>query len=814
MRIRRAFVVRLALAMALVILSLNFVIPINAAGVVSTCNLANLNTALAGGGTVFFTCSGTINVSPTITIAADTKIDATGQSVTLSGGNANPVFIINSGATLSLVNITVANGLAVSSSNGGGGAVNNGTLNIVNSTFSNNASPVAFAGLGGGGVLNSGTLNIINSTFSGNTANNPGNGGGAIFNDGAVTIVNSTFSGNSAIGAGALFNHNGSALIVNSTFSSNSAVQAGAIISGMPMTIVNSTFSNNQATDSGFGVGGGIANEPSATLNVVNSTFASNIATAGGGGLFNNGIANVVNSTFVANSTANPSGGGAISNYGGTLNLAASTFAGNLASGGVGGVDNQSIGSGSIRNTIVTNSTTTDCGSGLSGSNNLSGGTCPATLAAVTGLAALANNGGPTQTNALNTGSNAIDNVSTCTDTSGAALTTDQRGLRRPINTTCDIGAYESGVVNITFTPTVLPLASLGVPYSAPITVTGGTGPYTFTLSSVPLATFSGLPASVTLSAGGTLSGTPTSLGLSIFTVRATDSTGAYADWTYGVIVLPPSPTLSLSPLTLPAGNIGSVYNQTITASGGSPAYSFAVTGGTLPPGLTLSGAGVLSGTPTSTGTFNFTVTATDASLLTGSQDYTVTIGTALSTPLPGFTPNAVIGAFDPAISKIGVLQAGGSGLAGEKLTWTITVFNQGTALGSNVSVVDTLPNNLRVDSADASQGTFTISGQTVTFSIGALNPGQTVTLHVVTTVLTSAASTTNTACVSAATAFAAPNPRCSSAPALPATRLPSTGYPPTEPPSTWLLIGGVGLLLLVAGAATVLLGRRHDLAS
>ncbi len=85
--------------------------------------------------------------------------------------------------------------------------------------------------------------------------------------------------------------------------------------------------------------------------------------------------------------------------------------------------------------------------------------------------------------------------------------------------------------------------------------------------------------------------------------------------------------TLTLSPTTLPGGTVGTAYSQTITASGGTGGYTFAKTAGTLPGGLTLASGGLLSGTPTTAGTSNFTITATDSSSNTGSQPYSVTIG-------------------------------------------------------------------------------------------------------------------------------------------------------------------------------------------
>ena len=86
--------------------------PAHAGGVVSVCDEAHLLAALAGGGTVTFSCSGTITLTAKITIAADTTIDGSGQAVTISGNNAVRVFTVNSGVTLNLNELTVANGSA------------------------------------------------------------------------------------------------------------------------------------------------------------------------------------------------------------------------------------------------------------------------------------------------------------------------------------------------------------------------------------------------------------------------------------------------------------------------------------------------------------------------------------------------------------------------------------------------------------------------------------------------------------------------------------------------------------------------------
>jgi type VI secretion system secreted protein VgrG len=107
-------------------------------------------------------------------------------------------------------------------------------------------------------------------------------------------------------------------------------------------------------------------------------------------------------------------------------------------------------------------------------------------------------------------------------------------------------------------------------------------------------------------------------------------------------------PEITLAPATLPSGNVGTRYSQTITASGGTAPYTFTVTAGSLPPGLTLTSSGpssaLLSGTPTTTGPFNFTVTARDANNCPGSQPYTVTIAVPVA-------PTAV-----PTLSEWGVI--------------------------------------------------------------------------------------------------------------------------------------------------------------
>lgn len=169
---------------------------------------------------------------------------------------------------------------------------------------------------------------------------------------------------------------------------------------------------------------------------------------------------------------------------------------------------------------------------------------------------------------------------------------------------------------SISITPNSLPNGLINASYNQTLMATGGTPGYTFTVDA-------GLPAGLTLSPTGVLSGSPTVVGSYTFTVTATDQAGCTGTKVYTVRICG---LITINPATLPNSSIGSNYNQTLTASGGTPAYSFSFSG-TLPTGLTLTPAGVLSGMPTANGTFNFTVTAMDANSCIGSRTYTIVIG-------------------------------------------------------------------------------------------------------------------------------------------------------------------------------------------
>jgi len=144
-----------------------------------------------------------------------------------------------------------------------------------------------------------------------------------------------------------------------------------------------------------------------------------------------------------------------------------------------------------------------------------------------------------------------------------------------------------------------------------------------------------------------------------------------------------------------------------------------------------------------------------------------------------------VVLVFDPAISKVGVLEDGGVGLPGEKLTWILTIINVGNTPGTDVVIADTVPSQLRVDAAAIDYGTYSLSGQTVTFYIPVLNPGQTVMAYIYTTVLSSPLSVDNTVTISGMGPDGLVQSDSASAHVEGVGSLPNTGYPPSEPEPT-----------------------------
>jgi CSLREA domain-containing protein len=266
----------------------------------------------------------------------------------------------------------------------------------------------------------------------------------------AVTITGVTIQdGNVSDDTGGGILNAGTLTLDNCIISDNTAPNVGGIIisAGGTLTLANCTVSGNTATNNT----GGIGNEGILTLN--NSTVSGNTATNNIGGIGNIGTLTLDNST-VSGNTASGNGGG-IGNYGGMVNISNSTLSGNTAGSGGGGIYN-SGGTVNVKNTILAGNSPDNCaGTMTSQGYNLESGTdCgftqPSDLQGATAnLGLLADNGGPTWTHALLSGSQAIGHIPYETNGCGTTYTTDQRGYSRPCPAegSCDIGAYEGSTL-------------------------------------------------------------------------------------------------------------------------------------------------------------------------------------------------------------------------------------------------------------------------------------------------------------------------------------------------------------------------------
>jgi hypothetical protein len=181
-----------------------------------------------------------------------------------------------------------------------------------------------------------------------------------------------------------------------------------------------------------------------------------------------------------------------------------------------------------------------------------------------------------------------------------------------------------------------LPAAAAGTAYNQTLTASPAGGNYTFILAS------GSLPPNLMLAANGSITGTPTTSGVYNFNVQVTGF-GACMQ-TLPVTVSVGCPTITLSPASLPNATVNTAYPATITASPAGGGYSFAVSSGLLPAGLTLNSNGSFSGAATQSGVFNFRITVTGFGTCTGFRDYTLMVNCQAITVNPASLPGGTVG--------------------------------------------------------------------------------------------------------------------------------------------------------------------------
>jgi hypothetical protein len=217
-------------------------------------------------------------------------------------------------------------------------------------------------------------------------------------------------------------------------------------------------------------------------------------------------------------------------------------------------------------------------------------------------------------------------------------------------------------------TSSPLPGGQVGTAYQVSFSAKGGVAPYSWSIAS------GSVPAGLALDAGtGALCGTPTASGSFSFVIAVADSGGQTAQQSFSLAIAPPPPVpLAISTTALPSATSNQTYSASLAATGGTPPYDWLVASGQLPPGLSLSSSGGISGTPTTSGAYGFTVEVVDSSATpqTASEPLSISVASAAvsSSPL-AITTAALLQAYVPE-RYAGLVQVAG-GTPG--YTWTIS---------------------------------------------------------------------------------------------------------------------------------------------
>jgi hypothetical protein len=577
------------------------------------------NSAVFGGGVVFADTAASLTSITSSTVTANTS-DSEGGALDIESGA-----ITLTGDTLTHNSADSDGGILADDEFGN----TVGAVTIDSSTISNNVAD------SDGGALylsDAGAMNVSNSTLNSNaTADSPG---GAIFDEdsGRLTIAGSTFNGDDASDSeGGAVDADGTDLSVSgSTFTGNGGDEGGAIyLDGTTATAVEtintSTFTDNDATGS---EGGGV-DDDQGNLGVSSSTFTGNSASDEGGGLYY-GSANslaLVNDTLDGNQAVEGGGVYLNTNAGaGSIVLLNDTIARNSAYEG-GGINNPQD-ANAIRNTIVADNSggtgtqgggdcwfaaTDSAGAADLGGNIDSDGTCFS--ASVNHdqinvnplLGQLADNGGPTQTDLLQTGSPAVGSAaaSTCPPT-------DQRAVARStVQGQCDSGALQTAPTSLTLANTAAASAQVGFPFNEAITASdGGPGPSTGT------TIVDHLPANTTLYGLTPSQGTCTSTG-----------TPATVTCTLGIIDNGTDATVTMVVAVRAAGpvtNTATATNDQATTLNASAATQINAATTTTSPTAPTAATAPTAPTATSMGTATGSVTRIGAGLegqlVTGGQ--------------------------------------------------------------------------------------------------------------------------------------------------------------------------------------------------
>lgn len=687
---------------------------------------------------------------------ADGYVDADANPNPVEGGGIRN----GNNSILGLFNVTVARNSAV---HGGGLYQASGGMSIIaNSLFVENTATSQ-----GGGISSQGTILLVNSTLVNNSANSGGGGFWVSPSGPPTALINTTISGNTGYGIVNVGNPT-NVTLKNTLLAGNTGgnCSGGVVDGGNNLDDgASCNFStNNQSLSSTDPLLGTLGNYGGLTQTIpllpgspaIGAGDATTCAdtTQGASNVDQRGVTRPqgtvcdigafewvpvgacgsANSVAVSTTpTTNLCSAGTASSVSGsgpwtwtctgstTANCSAPLAGGGGGGGGVtpisglcGSANGQTFTSAPSSNLCTLGSASTVSGSGpwtwgCAGSNGGSDASCSANLQVqsytVTGTAGTGwtispptqtvNHGATTTLTVTANSGYRIDTVTGCGGMlSGTTYTTGA------ITAACTVS------VTVVAAPTLTPATqtvsgSIGSPITATTayTATGFTGAVTYSISPA-------LPAGLSLNVStGVISGTPTApQTATIHTVTGTGVTSGTATATISVTVMNALEPVTLTTPALPNAVIGIPYAVTLGASGGEPPYNYTVTG--LPPGLTLSTEGVLSGTPLQAGARTITITVTDALGQTDQRAYPLTVETDLAVATPHLIDGIVGAAYGQTLSAIGgVLPYTWSLLSGV-LPDGLTLDSSSGLLSGVPTTADTSTFTVRVTDADGQTAT------------------------------------------------------------------------------------------------------------
>jgi hypothetical protein len=248
----------------------------------------------------------------------------------------------------------------------------------------------------------------------------------------------------------------------------------------------------------------------------------------------------------------------------------------------------------------------------------------------------------------------------------------------------------------LTITTTSLAAGTAGTAYTASVTATGGATPYTWTAT--------GLPSGLSFSSGtpsATISGTTDDVGTFSVKVTVTDSESPTMSTSATLsLTIAQAAALAIATTSLPNGTENISYSQPLSATGGVKPYTWTLTSGSLPTGLLLSTAGVISGTPTAAGSFSFVVQVTDTEV--PAQTATIGLGITINTTTSGLnitTTSPLPGATQNSAYTTTVTASGGT----PPYTWTL---GSGSTLPAGLSLTSGTP-SATIAGTPTATGTF-----------------------------------------------------------------------------------------------------------